>query len=159
MPIYDEEELELYSNPNYVLSLLEEDKTKKQDEEKKEEIYPDYSEINKGSYPDFAEITGEAKPSFKSPRRETVSDLRNDEQFQQWSSFLVEASEAYHADKHNGVPSYVNAFPNGYTDINQHVGSSGATIEGDYGVMYNYNKDLMFTAHRVEDDDLGFTYN
>lgn len=29
----------------------------------------------------------------------------------------------------------------------------------DYGVMYNYNKDLMFTAHRVEDDDLGFTYN
>ena len=29
----------------------------------------------------------------------------------------------------------------------------------DFGVMYNYSKKLMFTAHRVADDDLGFTYN
>lgn len=29
----------------------------------------------------------------------------------------------------------------------------------DYGVMYNHSKDLMFTASRVEDDDLGFKYN
>ncbi len=29
----------------------------------------------------------------------------------------------------------------------------------DFGVMYNYSRELMFTAHRVADDDLGFTYN
>jgi hypothetical protein len=29
----------------------------------------------------------------------------------------------------------------------------------DYGIMYNYSKELMFTAHNVTDDDLGFTYN
>ena len=29
----------------------------------------------------------------------------------------------------------------------------------DIGVMYNYSKELMFTAHNVTDDDLGFTYN
>jgi hypothetical protein len=29
----------------------------------------------------------------------------------------------------------------------------------DYGVMYNFSRELMFTASRVEDDDLGFTYN
>jgi hypothetical protein len=29
----------------------------------------------------------------------------------------------------------------------------------DYGIMYNATKELMFTAHRVEEDDLGFTYN
>ena len=90
MPIYNEEELNLYSNPNYVLSLMEKDEVKKQDEEEEKEIYPDYSEINKGSYPDFAEITGAAEPAFKSPRKETVSDLRNDEQFQQDGQVVLE---------------------------------------------------------------------
>ena len=90
MPIYDEKELDLYSNPNYVLSLMEKDEVKKQDEEEEKEIYPDYSEINKGSYPDFAEITGAAEPAFKSPRKETVSDLRDDEQFQQDGQVVLE---------------------------------------------------------------------
>jgi hypothetical protein len=90
MPIYNEEELNLYSNPNYVLSLMEKDEVKKQDEEEEKEIYPDYSKINKGSYPDFAEITGAAEPAFKSPRKETVSDLRNDEQFQKEGQVVLE---------------------------------------------------------------------
>ena len=29
----------------------------------------------------------------------------------------------------------------------------------DYGLMYNYSDELMFTASRVEEDDLGFKYN
>jgi hypothetical protein len=29
----------------------------------------------------------------------------------------------------------------------------------DVGIMYNHSKKLMLTAHRVMDDDLGFTYN
>lgn len=35
----------------------------------------------------------------------------------------------------------------------------GGQIRRDYGMMYNVSKEVMLTAHRVEDDDIGFTYN
>ena len=35
----------------------------------------------------------------------------------------------------------------------------GGNIRKDWGLMYIANRQTMFTAHRVQDDDIGFTFN
>lgn len=69
MPIYDPKLSDKYSNPNYLISLLEEEK-------KDKEIYPEYTE--------------EQPIVEEPPKNRTISDLRNDEAFMEKGQIVFE---------------------------------------------------------------------
>jgi hypothetical protein len=63
-------------------------------------------------------------------------------------------------DKQVGYSAGLSLFPFRIpVSIGYEQFDDGGNVRKDYGIMYIHSKEVMLTAHRVEEDDVGLTFN